>query len=268
MSRPVFVVCGPRSGSTFVVALLGGHGRIQMTNEAAWVTYLRKTFLLASTPSSQQIEDGEGFATPGILPEKYTEAIARSHLSVMRLFVTRFYRRAGSPIDGDDCAFYGDKVMSVNDLRFAAEWFDEAVFVHLVRDPRDVIASTFAFSQKHKMLWDSATFDTRVSHMAEFLGKTGDILRDRRSLLLRYEDLLEDPERRVAELFAFLELDVDGGVREFLDGESQRLFANHGTSASPTASIGRWRRDLSAEQQTQATAGLAAELARYGYESA
>ncbi|MCR9248539.1 MAG: sulfotransferase [bacterium] len=263
MARPVLLVSGPRSGSTYAVALLGSHPRIHMTNEAAWVTFLRKTFLLSSTPSSQAIDDGEGFATPGILPEKYTEAVAHSYLSVMRPFVDELYRRVGP--DLASCDYYGDKVMGVRDLEFAAKWFEESVFVHLVRDPRDTIASTFAFSEKQPALWDTSTFETRVQHMAHFLERTAAILAQRQSVRVRYEDLMTDNAAQVRAIFEFLELDVTPEVEAFVDAGAKKLFSSHATAKSPSASIGRWREDLSSEQQEIATRGLASVLEQFGY---
>jgi sulfotransferase family protein len=260
MPRPVFVVSAPRSGSTFVVALLDSHPRIAMTNEAAWVTFLRKAHLLASTPSMRAIDDGEGFQTPGILPERYVADFAASFAAMVRPFVAELFRRVAG-----DCDWYGDKVMSCNDLAFAIQQFPEAAFVQLVRDPRDVIASTYAFQNKQPTSWQGATFEARVGHMVGFLRDTAAMLAGRHSLLLRYEELVTDSERRTRELFAFLGLDVAPPVRAFLHGEAKRLFGAQGTSASPDASIGRWRQDLTPAQQAAAQAALADQLRRLGY---
>ena len=116
-----------------MVALLDSHPRIAMTNEAAWVTFLRKAFLLSSTPAGRWVDDGENLRTPGILPERYTRAVAESFLTVMHPFVAELFRRVK---DRADPAWFGDKVMSLPDLQFAIEWFPDAAFVQLVRDPR------------------------------------------------------------------------------------------------------------------------------------
>lgn len=246
-----------------MVALLDSHSSVAMTNEAGWVTFLRKSFLLASTPSSREIDDGEGFRTPGILPEKYTEQIARSMLATMQPFVREFYGRAVQAFES--CAFFGDKVLGVNDLEFAVRWFPDALFVQLVRDPRDVVASTYAFSRKQAMTWDDAEFRVRVEHMAHFLRESDRLLAGRQRLFVRYEDLIAALPMHAERVFAFLGLHIDPGVERFLASQADALFRRHGTSTSPQASIGRWARDYTDEQKQIAADALGAELARLGY---
>lgn len=261
MVRPLFVVTAPRSGSTLVVALLDSHPRIAMTNEAAWVTFLRKSRLLASTPAMRTIDDGEGFRTPGFLPERYVADFRAAFSSVVRPFVVELYRRLG----GHDFDLYGDKLLSLNDLEFAMEHFGDAAFVHLVRDPRDIVASTYAFQQKQPTAWQDATFDTRLAHLDRFFRGTSELLAGRDSLVLRYEDLIGDVERRASELFGFLGLEPTDEVRSFLRQGSKDLFARQGTSASPGASIGRWKKDLTPEQQRAANQIFDGHLRRLGY---
>ncbi len=255
-----------------MVALLDSHPRIAMSNEAAWITFLRKAFLLSSTPSSQWVDDGEGFRTPGILPERYTRDFALSFLTTLEPFVHEFFRRIAGPgkagpgaagLDGHD--YYGDKVMSCNDLAFAIERFPGATFLQLVRDPRDMIASTFAFQNKQRAAWEQATFQVRVDHMNTFLRDTTAMLKNQRNLLVRYEDLITDVETRSREIFSFLGLSITPEENTFLQGAAQKLFTRHGTSESPTASIGRWRQDMTPEQQAACNSGLESVLLQFGY---
>lgn len=266
MSRPVFVVTGPRSGSTLVVGLLDSHPRIAMTNEAGWVTFLRKSFLLAKTPSSAVIDDGEGFETPGLIPERYVENFARSFLALVPAFVNEFHRRIGVELSGDACDWFGDKIVSHNDLAFAVRRFPDAAMIQLVRDPRDVVASTFAYQKEHPAAWLESDFLVRIDHMKRFLRDTDAQLRERERHFLRYEDLVADIEGRTAEMLAFLGLEITDEVRGYQEDAARRLFASHGTSDSPAASIGRWRRDFTPEQQRLANDRLADQLARFGYE--
>jgi len=265
MARPLFVVSAPRSGSTFAVQLLNAHARIKLVNELCFVPFLRRMFLLASSPAGQQITDNEGFETPGILPERHLRNFAHTYLDAMQPFVDDLFGRVAGGLANAD--YFGDKVTSIADLRFLIERFGDPVFVQLVRDPRDVIASTFAFQKKQAMLWDDATFETRVAHMARFLRETNDLLSNQRHLCIRYESLVADASKHTRDLFEFLELDVSDEVERYLEGAARELFESHGTSRSPAESVGRWRRDLTPEQQAQANEGLCDELRRLGYEA-
>ena len=84
-----------------------------MTNEAAWITLLRKTALLASTPAQETIDDGEGFETVGILPQRYVGDMSAAFAEIVRPFVSAFYAQVGGEA-GNDADYYGDKILSHN----------------------------------------------------------------------------------------------------------------------------------------------------------
>ncbi|MGE3174274.1 MAG: sulfotransferase [Planctomycetota bacterium] len=261
MPRPVFVATAPRSGSTLAVELLGSHERIAMTVEAAWPGFLRRALLLASTPSSRVAEDGEGFTTPGILSERHVRDVRNAFLQTMPTFVQHFRDRVAGDAD-----FFGDKVTSVCDLEFLKDMFPQAAYVHLVRDPRDSLASTYAFEKQQSALWEGTEFEVRLKDLRHLLERGAELLEDCDSLLVRYEDLVTDPDVQVPRVFEFLGLGVSRGVVDYLQGDARRLFEQHGTSATPASSIGRWRRDLDPGQQQAANEWFAPLLQKYGYE--
>ena len=82
-------------------------------------------------------------------------------------------------------------------------------------------------------------------------------------IVLRYEDLLLRPSEAMASIWEFLSLEPYDVTGES-DAEAE-VFARHGTSETPAATIGRWRRDLSAEQAATAQAELEQFLVAFGY---
>jgi hypothetical protein len=88
------------------------------------------------------------------------------------------------------------------------------------------------------------------------------ILNERRPsvMLMRYEDFMLEHDKTLAAMFRFL------GLTLFtLDQQSMReLFGNHATSVSPAASIGRWKTDLTLEQQKKCDV-FAPLLDQFGY---
>lgn len=261
---PLFVVTAPRSGSTLLVQLLGAHPAIGMTNEAACVTFLRKSFLLASTPSSSTIDDGEGFETPGIVPERYAADLAASYLSVWDDFMETFYRRVAYG-NAPTLRYFGDKLLSPNDLEFAVRHFPGARFLQLIRDPRDILASSYAFERAQPVSWSGAPFTARVSHLRQFLEKTHSLLEGRTALRVRYESLVSDLSGALSEVLAFLALDLELEVAAFLNDEAPALFERHGTSQTPARSIGRWKGVFTADEQRAISDGLGPWLERLGY---
>lgn len=264
MPKPLFVVTAPRSGSTFLVAALDSHPRIAMTNEAAWITLLRKTALLAATPAMETIDDGEGFETMGILPQRYVGDLSAAFASIVHPFVAAFYAQVRGEHGGED-AYFGDKVLSHNDLAFAVEQFPDAYYVELVRDVRDVIVSSYAFEQKQPAAWQGAPFETRCRHLDAFFTRTQELLEGRKRLLVRYEDLVSDNAETMGRVLAFLGLEVTGDVHAYLEGPARELFSSQGTSATPGSSIGRWQSEMTEEQQSMANRVLATHLERFGY---
>ena len=262
MSKPLFVVTAPRSGSTFVIAALNSHPQITMTNEAAWITLLRKTRLLASTPALEKIDDGEGFETVGILPQRYVGDLSAAFAKIVRPFTTAFYDEVGGAAE-----YFGDKILSRNDLAFAVEHFPDAAYIELVRDVRDVIVSSYAFEQKQPTAWQNATFEARCRHLDEFFTETTRLLEGRQRTLLRYEDLVSDNAATLARTFESLGLEVTDEVRAYLTGPARELFATQGTSASPNSSVGRWQTEMTEEHQSVATRVLAPHLKRFGYQA-
>jgi hypothetical protein len=126
----------------------------------------------------------------------------------------------------------------------------------LVRDPRDFLCSAKAF-------WKSSSdYAMRlVVHSYRRLEEisqqsTGD------TMVIKYEDLVGTPAETMHRLGEFIGLGRprDGGV----EGES-KMFGVHGTSSSPEASIGRWRKDLTEKEVELCEQRLAPFMEQFGY---
>jgi hypothetical protein len=90
-----------------------------------------------------------------------------------------------------------------------------------------------------------------------------------RALLLRYEDLILEPEATLCAVFAHVGVDAadatvaDVLARASVDTDEARA---HRTSSDPRSSVGRWRRDLDGGLQTLAAEILGESLEALGYE--
>jgi hypothetical protein len=100
------------------------------------------------------------------------------------------------------------------------EYFDPRYqkVVYLVRDPRDVLISLYHFRRKCRMIDDNYPIEKYVmrflegdmdvswgEHVGSWLGARG---KHDGLLLVRYEDLLEDPSRQLRRIAAFLGVDA------------------------------------------------------------
>lgn len=159
--------------------------------------------------------------------------------------------------------------------RLITELFPAAREVILVRDFRDMACSILAYNEKTK----TVSFGReRVQSDLEFLGELRlaatslqqlHAKRGEDAFLLRYEDLILEPEDTLKNLFGFLDISsTDETVASILERASEETaaMAGHRTSADPRQSVGRWRRDLDDEMKEACVEAFDDVLAELGYE--
>ena len=124
----------------------------------------------------------------------------------------------------------------------------------LIRDPRDFLCSA-------KSYWK---FDTEQAlivledSIKSYLEIASRDAAD--TLFVRYEDLVLKVVETMARIGEFLGLQGLG-----LRSSADDLFQRHATSATPAASIGRWRQDLNAHEIRQCDVRFRAFMDRFGY---
>jgi hypothetical protein len=147
---------------------------------------------------------------------------------------------------------YADKTpVFVLHLPLLAELFPEAVFVHVVRDGRNVAIS------RTQAAWGTDRLDQEALLWSEQAAKgraDGARLGPRRYCELRYEDLLDDPEAAARRLCAFTGLDFDPSMLRYhersstivehmpIPGEHRNLLR------PPTKGLRDWRTELTPRQ--------------------
>jgi hypothetical protein len=123
------------------------------------------------------------------------------------------------------------------------EWWPQARCIHVLRDPRDNFAS---YRRKHPD-WTAeffaANWKRSTNAGVENLEKFG----TERYLLLRYEDLVQDPQETLQAIVKFLDLDWDESLASpTRAGEQWRgnsMFADRFSGIS-SAAVGRWQTNL------------------------
>jgi hypothetical protein len=153
-------------------------------------------------------------------------------------------------------------------------------WIHLVRDSRAT-----AFSWTKRVLMEDAVDDRvylgsyppaltairwNVYHLLfHAKSRLGD-----RQLLMRYEDIMENPTRHLAEMLEFVGEPVDPGALAFAENGTVHLHANHTpvgnrmrfvTGQLPLAVDDEWRGALTRRQRSVVTVLTAPLLRRYGY---
>jgi hypothetical protein len=295
--RPVMLTTIGRSGSKWLAWLLSCHPSIvafqPLVFEPRVTTYWATVFRSLTAPKSylRQIHterwdesrwwlgDGAaGLPAPvelGMADWLGTDSV-RSLAAHCQEQVEAFYlevaRRAGKP---QALCFTEKCLLDPVLLDLTAEIFPGAREVILVRDFRDRLSSVFAWNEQRG---DHGFGHEAEMSQAEYLAErvradaAGLLSRWRRKgdavHLVRYEDLILEPEATLGALLEFLGLEANSGmVKATLEAANQpnELLDTHRTVSDPSQTIGRWRRDLPAELAGECNELLAPLLREFGY---
>ncbi|HET6380053.1 MAG TPA: sulfotransferase [candidate division Zixibacteria bacterium] len=163
-------------------------------------------------------------------------------------------------------------------------WFPDARFIHTVRDPRAIFASQLArlrqgrWGPKARVPWLPgalvdpllAPFEAVRTRRAwldavRLDGEYRRLLGDR-YLLVRFEDLVTNPDGELRRVFAFLELPFEPRVLAEVDvvGSSFAASRHAGEGIDPAAAH-RWRSRVRAPWRTWFALTLRGELGHFGY---
>jgi hypothetical protein len=179
--HPIFVIGSPRSGTTLLRMILDSHPRISCGEETH---FLRALHSIVG-------RDWPLVASYG-LPRDWWLARIRGLYSD---FQSEVLARSGK-------ARWAEKDPTYTlHLAFIEELFPDALFVHLLRDGHDVVAS---FRDRWGYRSAARAARTEWARYVEAAGELGRRLDERRFLEVRYERLVADPVPEAQRLFAFL----------------------------------------------------------------
>lgn len=294
--EPIVLPGMGRSGSSWLVRLLGGHPDVvahrSFELEPRAVAYWANVVRALAEPASHWqllarggeprwwLGDGDGVENLRWVEHELREELGRAGVEdLCRLAQRRvelFYRAAGALAGREAPRFFVEKTERDWDLlRLIAEIWPGSRDVILVRDFRDTIASALAFNEKKGTV---AFGRQRVATDEDYLVSVRDYAeslldwersRGSRAWRVRYEDLVLEPERTLTGLLRWLGLDAAPAVVADVVAAASRdtpQMIEHRTAPSPRESIGRWRRDLPAPLRDRASAVLAEVLGDFGYD--
>ncbi|MEQ1930122.1 MAG: sulfotransferase [Parvularculaceae bacterium] len=257
---PIFIGGCPRSGTTLLRALLDSHPSIVCGPE------LRAFPALASLSADMRRVMGETLAVHYRLPAERLDAV---FAELIGSFLEPLREKSGK-------ARAAEKTPA-NALHFAelARLFPEAHFVQIIRDGRDVVASLLAMDWKDDRTGARLAVTTDAGaaarawadHIAggRAAGAAGGRYRE-----LRYERLVENAEREMRTLTAFLNEPWSDAVLAFNTVNRAGQGANE--SSAPrisrdidAAAVGRWRTQLPPEARAAVKREAGALLIELGY---
>jgi hypothetical protein len=291
--RPVLVTTLGRTGSMLLLRLLSFHPdvlvyrphRFEQRIASYWADVLislaePRAFLRQIAPPPD-VEDPvwwlghEGPVPWGLRDEAVVdwlggdsvEAIAASCME--RIEAT--YDRIATTTDAGDARLFAEKA----NLRAAGmlrELYPGAKELFLVRDFRDMVSSILAFNEKRGAQgFGRAAAQSDAGYVDSLAGWASALVRawERRrgeAHLVRYEDLVTDPERSLAEVYAYLGVDASAAAAMVARlGEAMPELRDHRTSDGASASVGRWQQDLPPDLVAACEGAFGEALAAFGY---
>jgi hypothetical protein len=282
-----------RSGSNWLLTLLCSHPRIVAYRtfqfEPSLANYWMHILRTLAEPSSymqsilMQAYDEHwwiGDRRPGPLPPRLGDNEMPRWLgsdnveALAAMFQERldaFYQRLDSERE-TEARYFVEKALPRYTLGLIGELYPEARELLLIRDFRDMVCSIVDYNAKRGLaLWgrDKAADETawyrllRADVDEMLTGWRG------RAHLVRYEDLVLDPEPTLAGVFSHIDVEADMDTVQRVIAAAQatrpRAQSTHRTSSSVEESVGRWRRDLTPEQQAACEEVFEDVLLQFGY---
>ncbi len=184
----------------------------------------------------------------------------------LALILDSFYRFHGEET-GKKFSVWGDKTPNNSyalDRIFST--FPKAQFIHILRDGADVVPSLIKAGIRVDLPSAAKRWQTSVAAVQQFIKKHPENCHE-----LRYENLVQSPQKTMAPLFEFLKLPFDPAL---IDSQAPANTMRDLTKYShlsnvmdpiSTDSIGKGRKELSSEQKQVLQEMLGADLKRLGY---
>lgn len=266
---PVFIVGAQRSGTTLLRMLLNAHSQIAIPEEARFLMpmlaqpHLDHGFhgadysrLIAFMRASEEFhlwnyDSGSFFAglesRSGIGLAEFMDALYMS-----------FAQSEGKP-------YWGDKSLFFRRIGILAQAFPQSSFIHIVRDGRDVFDSWRKMDES-KNCAPAAALDWRLK--LNLIERAFDRMTPERSLTIRFEDLLLDPEREARAVCAFLGVDYEAGMLAFHE-KSRRYVGDHHSKLIfkpiDADNKAKWHANLAHREKVAFDLVAGRQLDRYGY---
>lgn len=268
---PIFVAGLERSGTSLAYAMLASHPRIAMTRRTNLWTHFFDQY--------GDLADPDNLDRCLAMMKKYkrivklqpdVERLRRDFLDGERTYGRLFALLEEQHAERMGKPRWGDK--SLNTEKYAEpilDAYEGARILHMVRDPRDRYASSVTRWESRRGGIGAGTAEWLASvHLAEeFQARF-----PQSYLVMRYEDLVTEPEASVARICAFIGEEYEPAMLA-MDGAPSLTSKGFNSSYGPvegvqisTSSIGRYRTVLDPGQVAFVQLVAHDEMARHGYE--
>ena len=276
-TAPVFVVGGPRSGTTLLSAMLAAHSAFDCGPETHFL----------SRWSRMARSERERILDPADWPERATSYVCSLSLGKQPIYpmydLGREEIRAWLAVRPPSLATMLESLTAQRAVRAGAprwvektprhletpqlitETWPDARILRIVRDPRDAAVSLT------KVPFGTPSLLTNLSVLARMNEASADFYRESdAALTVRYEDLVAAPERELRRICQFVDVDYELGMLEDRSGATGVAAAHEWWKGDATGPLdrsrsGRWADEMPPAVQHYAALNLGPMLEEHGY---
>jgi len=251
---PIIVFGAPRSGTTYLNAILNQHPDVFISHETRLFVWLHRALGELLTNPQAVLTKREEFR--GVLETDLPDTIRR------------FYAELGNqaPVWGDKNPHYAAK-QNTGVLATIERLFPGARFVHIVRDGRDVVASLLRKRKPTGEAWVDfeGAHQIWIDHV-EIGQEFGRERSDETYFELKYEDLIEHEVEYAEALMRFLDVSPSGRVMTFIEQQQVGRTPLSGPTRDLSTMIGSdWEEVVGQERLARSRELLGPSLQRLGY---
>ncbi|WP_274476447.1 sulfotransferase family protein [Mangrovimonas aestuarii] len=274
---PFFIIGSGRSGNTLLRSLLVTGNQVAIPPESyVWPRIYRKykalSFLPWETLSSMVVSEFEAYKefytwemnlSSAHLESRNLPPTKQSLANVINVIYNTYINSQGT-----QAKRWGDKT-PINTIFIdkIAKIFPKAQYIHIVRDPRDVVCS-YVKANLYDDYFEALKFWKEANRKAELLRKQ---LPEDRFYQIRYEDLVKSPDSELKKICDFLGVDYSPEMLLFWKNKNElgdvKYNQHHDNIGNPisTASVGKWKKILSNDELQYIETNAAEQIQKYSY---
>lgn len=270
MEKFPFIVGCPRSGTSLLSSMLDSHSEFAVPPESFFITKLRR---FAQDPElrtdllTEELLEDERLRTWKLSHDAIRQAVQGTDVSSYQDAVRNLY---GTFAEVCGKRYYADKTPQyATQIRLLSELFPEAVFIHLIRDGRNVSLALTSAPFGPDTHVDAAF---RWQHIVGSARSAGRALGPGSYLELRYESLVRSPRAALTRLCAFVGVEFEEGMLDFRSSAKRwvsRAFSPsaHDSLTKPLkAGIRDWKTQMDAKDVAVFEAMAGRTLSECGYD--
>jgi len=285
------LICGlPRTGTSLLLALLDGHPQLAVaSHESKFFLYFhaqaakldaagrldlaKRTLFSVYTDRGPYWKDYLSHIDPDDLLDHFEKRLpAEPSLGDYLETSVLAYADLSEQISPETLHWVEKTPYTERNREELLSWWPKTKFIHMVRDPRDLLFTYQSRDRKRGRSVSSAAAAATVWRESTALALEGrKALGEDRYLVLRYEDLVQDPASQLRRVVAFLGIEDDeiltvptraAGKNQWGGNAIGRQF-----SGIESSQVGRWREGVEPALASRMEAYCWRPMAQMGYQT-